>query len=67
MSSAVDGDSRAATVTITVTAVPPPVDPVDPVNPGNVNGNARRGGGAFGGVLLGGFGLLALLLSLIHI
>ncbi|MCX7070872.1 MAG: Ig-like domain-containing protein [Gammaproteobacteria bacterium] len=61
VSSAVDGDSRAATVTITVSAVPPPVDPVDPVDPGNVSGNARRGGGAFGGALLGGFSLLALL------
>lgn len=61
VTSAVDGDSRAATVTIAVTAVPPPVDPVDPVDPGNVSGNARRGGGAFGGALLGGFGLLAVL------
>ncbi|MBA4285527.1 MAG: hypothetical protein C0434_08360 [Xanthomonadaceae bacterium] len=57
---AVDGDSRAATVTITVTAVAPPVDPVDPGD-GHVGGNARRGGGAFGGALLGGLGLAALL------
>jgi len=59
VSSAVDGDSRAATVTITVSAVPPP--PPAPVDGGNVDGNARRGGGAFGGVLLGGLGLATLL------
>ena len=60
VANAVDGDSRAATVTITVTAVqPPPPPPVDGGN-GNVSGDARRGGGAVGG-LLGWLGVAALI------
>lgn len=59
VANAADGDSRAATVTITVTAVQPPPPP--PVDGGNVDGNARRGGGAAGGALLGWLGVAALI------